>query len=131
MAYAPTLRPRLGTWVAILLVNAALAALIQAAAPAAPKRTDRNDYDYNSTQPLTAFCPNTIYCYRILVPMLLELAPVDQERRWRVLQWLAHTATGSIVAVASMPAGSPWIATVSVGELPPTPRLIFPPDRGC
>lgn len=87
---------------------------IQAAAPAQPERTDRNDYDYNGTQPLTAYCPNSIYCYRILVPMLLERLPIEPERRWRTLQWLAHTVTGSVVAVASTPAGSPWIASVLV-----------------
>src|SRR5688572_9883011 len=92
-------------WVILLLFNAALAALVQAAAPAQPKLTDRADYDYNSVQPLAAFCPNTIYCYRVLVPMLLAEVPLDGEVRWRGLQWLAHTATGTIVAIAGMPAG--------------------------
>jgi hypothetical protein len=96
----------------VLVFNAALAALIQAAAPDQPRLTDRNDYDYNGRQPLTAFCPNSIYCYRILVPMLLELAPIDPELRWRGLQLLAHTATGTLVAMASVPAGSPFIASL-------------------
>ena len=79
----------------VLVFNAALAALIQAAAPDQPRLTDRNDYDYNGRQPLTAYCPNSIYCYRILVPMLLERVPIDPELRWRGLQLLAHTATGT------------------------------------
>jgi hypothetical protein len=99
-------------WVILLLFNAALAALIQSAAPTQPKLTDRAEYDYNSVQPLADFCPHTIYCYRVLVPMLLAPVPLEPEWRWRGLQWLAHTATGTIVAVAAMPAGSPWIASV-------------------
>jgi hypothetical protein len=99
-------------WAILLLFNAVLAGLVQAAAPAQPKLTDRADYDYNSVQPLAPFCPNTIYCYRVLVPMLLAKVPLEPELRWRGLQWLAHTATGTIVAIAGMPAGSPWIASV-------------------
>lgn len=89
-----------------------LAALVQAGAPAQPRLSDRNDYEYNGREPLTAYCPNSIYCYRILVPMLLERIPADPELRWRALQLLAHAATGTLVAVASVPAGSPWIASV-------------------
>jgi hypothetical protein len=98
--------------VAILLFNAVLAALIQAAAPAQPRLSDRAEYDYNGTHPLAGYCPNTIYCYRVLVPMVLAHVPMEPEARWRGLQWLAHTATGTIVAMASGPAGSPWIASV-------------------
>jgi hypothetical protein len=94
----------------IVLFNAVLAAAIQALAPAQPRLTDRNDYEYSGRQPLAPSCPNTIYCYRILVPVLLEQVPVDPERRWRGLQWLAHTATGSVVAVVTAPIGPPLIA---------------------
>ena len=85
---------------------------MQALAPAQPRLTDRNDYEYNGRHPLDANCPNTIYCYRILVPVLLEQVPMDPERRWRGLQWLAHTATGALVAMATAPIGSPLIASV-------------------
>lgn len=98
--------------VAILLFNAVLAAVIQAAAPAQPRLSDRAEYDYNSVQPLADFCPHTIYCYRVLVPVLLAQVPLDPEPRWRGLQWLAHTATGTIVAIAGVPAASPWIASI-------------------
>lgn len=100
------------TWVAIIIVNVALAALVQAGAPAQPRLTDRNDYDYNGRQPFTAFCPNSLYCYRVLVPMLLERIPADPEVRWRTLQLLAHVATGSIVAAVTAPFGSPYLASV-------------------
>jgi hypothetical protein len=98
--------------VLLLAVNAGLALLVQLAAPAQPHLTDRNDYDYNSTQPLTAYCPNTIYCYRILVPMVLNRIPADPELRWRSLQWLAHTATGTVVASVVAPFGSPFVASI-------------------
>jgi hypothetical protein len=92
----------------IVIFNAVLAAAMQALAPDQPRMTDRNDYEYTGRQPLAANCPNTIYCYRILVPMLLERVPMDPERRWRGLQWLAHTATGSVVAVAQRHRFTPY-----------------------
>lgn len=105
------LTPR-GKPMAILLFNALLALLVSAAAPAQPKLSDRDHYEYTGRQPLTAFCPNTIYCYRILVPIVLERIPVDAERRWRAHQWLAHTATGTVVAVVAAPIGSPFVASM-------------------
>lgn len=106
------MRIGLRTWTAIVVVNIALAALVQAGAPAQPRLTDRYEYDYNGRQPLTPGCPNSIYCYRILVPMLLERIPIDPELRWRGLQLLVHAATGTVVAITSLPAGSPWIASL-------------------
>ena len=95
----------------VLLFNAALAAVIHLAAPVQPRLSDRAEYEYNGVHRLAPNCPNTIYCYRILVPIALAQVPVDAELRWRVLAWLAHTATGAIVASA-IPAGSPFIASV-------------------
>ena len=104
--------PRMRRLVGIVLFNAVLSAAMQALAPAQPRMTDRNDYEYSGQHPLDANCPNTIYCYRILVPVLLEQVPMDPERRWRGLQWLAHATTGSLVAMATAPIGSPLIASV-------------------
>jgi len=98
----------------VVLFNAVLAAAVQALAPAQPRLTDRDEYEYTGRQPLAPNCPNTIYCYRILVPALLEQVPANPERRWRGLQWLAHTATGSVVAMAAAPIGPPLIASVLV-----------------
>jgi len=95
----------------VLLFNAALAAVVQLAAPDQPRLSDRAEYEYNGIQPLAPDCPHTIYCYRILVPIALAQVPLDSELRWRGLAWLAHTATGTIVASA-VPAGSPLIASV-------------------
>ena len=93
----------------VVLLNGMLALLMRAAAPAQPLLTDRNDYDYNGRQSMTAYCPNTVYCYRILVPMLLERVAIDPDVRWRATQVLANTATGTIVAMTT--AGSPLIAS--------------------
>ncbi len=104
--------PRLRLVGLILAFNAALALLMMSAAPAQPKMTDRNDYDYNGKTPFQALCPNSIYCYRVLVPMLLERIPADPELRWRGHQWVTHTLTGSIVAALSASFASPFIASV-------------------
>lgn len=100
---------RLGA--AIVLFNAALSFLVQAGAPDQPRLTDRAEYEYTGRQPFAANCPNTIYCYRILVPMLLERVPINAETRWRATQWLAHTATGTITAIVTSPFASPFIAS--------------------
>ena len=96
----------------IVLFNAVLAAGIQALAPAQPRLSDRAEYEYSGRHGLAPDCPNTIYCYRILVPMLLERMPGDPELRWRAVQWLAHTSTGTIMSMAIAPAGSPLVAAV-------------------
>ncbi|HWI17940.1 MAG TPA: hypothetical protein VNT81_09350 [Vicinamibacterales bacterium] len=95
----------------ILAFNAALALLLMAGAPEQPKLSDRAEYDFNSRTPLQAFCPNTIYCYRVLVPMLLERVPADPEFRWRAHQWLAHTLTGTTVGIVTAGFASPFIAS--------------------
>jgi len=95
----------------VLVFNGALSLLVMTAAPDQPRLSDRNDYEYSGKQPLAPFCPNTIYCYRILVPVALEQIPLDAERRWRGLQWLAHTATGTITAMVVSPFASPFIAS--------------------
>lgn len=103
---------RVPTWLFVLIFNAMVAAGIAALAPNQPVLSDRNDYDYNAQRWLTAYCPNSIFCYRILVPVLLEFVPMDSEPRWRAYQWLAHTATGALVSMAAAPIASPLITTV-------------------
>jgi len=97
-------------WSATLLINAALAALVAAAAPSSPRLSDRAEYEYSGRHGFEANCPNSIYCYRVLVPMLLERVPVDPQLRWRAHQWLMHTGTGTIVSIAAAPIASPFIA---------------------
>lgn len=100
---------RLGA--AILLLNAALSVLVQMAAPSEPRLSDREEYEFNSLEPFAPNCPKTIYCYRFLVPAVLARVPLDSNARWRGLQWLAHTATGTIIGLAVTPYASPFIAS--------------------
>ena len=107
--------PSVATWrrgAVLLLVNGALSLLVLMAAPPEPRLSDRAEYEYSGRNGLTPNCPYSIYCYRILVPMLLERMPGNPDQRWRVLQWLAHTATGTIMSMAIAPVGSPWLAAV-------------------
>lgn len=102
--------PPIARWSAALAINAALAALIAVAAPSQPRLSDRAEYEYTGRHGLAANCPNSIYCYRVLVPMLLERIPADPERRWRAHEWIAHTVTGTVVSLAVAPWASPSIA---------------------
>ena len=95
----------------MLLFNAVLSAAIAGLAPREPLMSDRNDFEYNSQRWLTAYCPNSIFCYRILVPVLLEFAPMESELRWRAYQWLAHTLTGAVVAMAAASIASPLLTS--------------------
>lgn len=103
------------TWrkgAAILLFNAALSLLIQAAAPAQPKLSDREEYEYTGAHGLEPSCPKTIYCYRVLVPVALQSIPVDPELRWRVYAGSSHALTATIIATTVSLFGSPWIASL-------------------
>ena len=104
--------PRWRQGAAILLFNAALAFLIQLGAPAQPKLTDRDEYEYSGVHLFEPSCPNTIYCYRILVPAVLEHIPVDADVRWRGYVWVAHTLTSTITALVVAPYASPFVASI-------------------
>ncbi len=86
---------------AVIALNALLALAVHAAAPAQPDNSDRQEYDYVGVHGLDANCPWSVYCYRILVPVMLEQLPVDAELRWRWLQLAANTTAGSIVAITT------------------------------
>jgi hypothetical protein len=105
-------RKRASTWLLVWLFNAALSAAIAGAAPRQPVLTDRSDYDYNARHWLTALCPNSIFCYRILVPVLLEFVPMESGPRWRAYQWFSHTSTGTIVAMSAASIASPLITSL-------------------
>ena len=87
---------------------------MHAAAPDQPRFSDRNDYEYNARAPLAAFCPNSLYCYRVLVPVMLDQIPMDPEPRWRWYQLLSHVATGTVIAITTSAFASPWLASVMV-----------------
>lgn len=97
---------------AILLLNGILAVAVQFLAPAQPVRSDRQEYEYVGAHALEPDCGWSVYCYRVLVPVLLEQIPVDPETRWRGYQWAANTVAGSLVAVttAGLVSSSSWPA---------------------
>jgi hypothetical protein len=88
-------------WVMVTLLNAVLAFSIQAIAPPEPTLSDRSRYEYAGAHPFAPVCPPSLYCFRVAVPAVLELVPLDPELRWRVYRWAAITAAGTIVALTS------------------------------
>ncbi len=97
-----------------MALNVALSIAVHLAAPPQPKFSDRVYYDHNSVAPLQHGCANTIYCYRVLVPMLLAQIPADPEVRWRTLQWTAQAAAGTVVGIAVSGIASPFMTSVLV-----------------
>jgi len=111
-AYPLDVPKRASTWLLVLLLNAALSAAIAGMAPREPAMSDRADYEHNFDRWITALCPNSVFCYRILVPVLLNFVPMDAGPRWRAYQWLAHTATGTVAAMAVAPMAAPAITSI-------------------
>ena len=100
--------------VALVLFNAVLSGLVNAGAPAQPARSDRAQYDFNTDHPFSADCNNSLYCFRVLDPLVLGLIPAESESRWRAQQWLGHTVAGTLTALFSAEFGSPWMVSVMV-----------------
>jgi len=92
---------RAGAWLALLLLNGALSAVTPLMAPAEPRFTDRGAYEHVGKDPFAPNCGVTIYCYRVLVPALLEQVPIEPDTRWRTYRWAANTAAGAVIAGAS------------------------------
>ena len=103
-------------WTGAFAFNAILAFALQAAAPAQPANTDRQEYEYNGQHPFAGSCPWTVYCYRVLVPVLLEQIPVESEPRWRWFQVSANTVAGTLVSIttAAMTNGLPGAAIAAI-----------------
>ena len=105
-----TSRPARSRFVALLLLNVALASLMRAAAPAQPVNSDRVEYEYAGKHPLEPGCPHDVYCYRVLVPVALELVPGDSEWRWRTLAQVANAAAGTIAGLTTASLTPAWHA---------------------
>lgn len=101
---------------AVFMLNLGLALLAGAGAPDEPRLTDRSEYEYAGQHLFAPDCPRSIYCYRLLVPALLEQVPLEPRLRWRVYQVTANAAAGTLLAVATasltMPPGAPALASV-------------------
>lgn len=101
---------RIRPWAVVLLLNATLAAAIQALPASEPTRTDRLRYEYVGSHPLQPGCDplDIIYCYRFLVPALLERVPIEPTLRWRLYRGAATAAAGTIVAIATGAITGAW-----------------------
>ena len=101
----------------LLLLNVGLALLVQSAAPATPRNTDRREYEYVGRHGLEPHCPWSIYCYRVLVPLALERIPVDSELRWRWYQVAATAAAGTITSLMTATIGRSLGAGITASVL--------------
>lgn len=88
-------------WLIVLVANALLSGAVQSLAPIQPGLSDREEYEWVGRHPLEPGCPYSVYCYRILVPAVLEHIPIEPDARWRWFRWSATTAAGSIVALTA------------------------------
>ncbi len=102
--------PRL--FAVVFALNALLAAAVQAVAPAHPILSDRDQYESVGRQPFAPNCPWSVYCYRVLVPVVLEQVPIESETRWRTYQWAANGVAGSILAITTAGLANGWPAAV-------------------
>jgi hypothetical protein len=104
-------------WAVVLALNLTLAAAAAALAPTQLGVTaDRLGYEYVGQHGLASDCPHAIFCYRVLVPLVLEPWPLTPEVRWRLFAVLANAGAGFVVARltarASPQPSAPILATV-------------------
>lgn len=63
--------------------------------------SDRPAYDYVGQSPFAPNCPFSIYCYRVLVPVVVHQLPLDADTSWRTYQVLSNAAAGSVIATVA------------------------------
>lgn len=106
------------TYLVVGALNLALALTISALAPAAPRLNDRAAYEYVGRSPFAPNCPFSIYCYRVLAPVVVHRLPLGAEASWRAYQIGSNAAAGSLIAAATAsltPAlSAPLLASVLV-----------------
>ncbi len=86
----------------LVFLNLTLALLLRLAAPVEPFLSNQSDYQYVGEHGLAPNCPKQTYCYRVLIPALVEHIPLALPIRWRVYQVVANTAAGVLIAVATV-----------------------------
>jgi hypothetical protein len=98
----------------VILLNVTLAGLVHNAAPAAPRHSDRQAYEWVGAHAFEPGCGWSIYCYRVVVPVVLEQIAVDPETRWRWYQAIATAAAGTVTSLATWQfAGGPGAAIIA------------------
>lgn len=94
-------------WAALVVLNLVLAVGAALLAPTEIGTTaDRVGYEYVGQHPLGTNCPYSIYCYRLLVPTLLEHVPLSHEVSWRGLAVIANFVTGVLLSEVALVAGA-------------------------
>jgi hypothetical protein len=97
-------------WLALLLANLALAGALRLAAPEQPALSDRVAYEYTGRHGLDRDCPFSVYCYRLLVPVVLEQLPWNPETRWRTYEFASTSLAGFVTALATAQVTAAWQA---------------------
>ena len=88
-------------WLGILALNMALVVSLRAIAPPQPVVSDRAAYEYVGRHGLEPDCPVSVYCYRVLVPVVLERLPGPPEARWRWFEGVSNVSAGFVLALAA------------------------------
>jgi hypothetical protein len=86
--------------------------MMRAGAPSQPANSDRVEYEFVGRHPLEAVCPHDVYCYRVLVPFILEWLPGEPEFRWRTLAQVANASAGFIVGLTTARLTPVWQAPI-------------------
>lgn len=101
----------------LLVANLALAGVLRLGVPGQPAYSDQDAYDYVGRHGLGADCPFSVYCYRVLVPALVEAMPGAHDRRWRAYEYLSTSLAAFVTSVAVarlVPMWqAPWLATLA------------------
>ena len=111
------MKPGARYWAAVVVLNLALAVAAAGLAPAEIGTTaDRIGYESVGQHPLEGNCPHSIFCYRLLVPTLLQQVPLPHEVSWRAFAVLANFLTGVLLSQVALVAGAGplggWIAAI-------------------
>jgi len=88
-------------WLAILALNAVIALGLRAIVAPQPIYSDRETYEQIGQRGFAPDCKADIFCYRVLVPVLLERVPLPSEQRWRAQEALSVILAGFVLAVAT------------------------------
>jgi hypothetical protein len=88
-------------WLAILALNLLLVVAFRAIAPAQPLFTDRPTYEVLGQRALAPGCRADIFCYRVLVPAVLERIPLESDLRWRLFEATMVLLSGFVIALAT------------------------------
>ena len=97
-------------WLVLLLANFALAGVLRFGVPEQPINSDLPAYNYVGQHGLEPHCPYSLYCHRVLVPVVLAQFPGDPETRWRTSELILISLAGFVTALATATLTSAWHA---------------------